>query len=312
VLSPDGAAAPGVEDQDMFNRILIGIDGDDGGRDALALAQRLAAPTAELVLAHVWDPAAGIAAAAAGGEHPAAAAHAILEEARATLPSPCRVVAHPASSPGAGLHQVAEDVACDLLVVGSSRHKDAGRTGLPHSLRAALHAGPCAIAVAPRGYAAAAGAVTAVGFGYVESRLGDHALEEARRLAGELGATLHVLAVVPPLPSPWMGGPFAYVAVFDDIMGRTVREAREHLEARGDFHVLVQKGAPEARLQAFSSDVDLLVLGSRAYGPVRRLLLGSTSDAVLQDAACPLLILPRPLLAKQPVEALAAPATADR
>jgi nucleotide-binding universal stress UspA family protein len=296
----------------MFSSIIIGIDGGPGGRDALALARRLAAPNAEFVLAHIWDPAAGIAAAATGGEHPATAAHAILEAARGTLPSPCRVIAHGASSLGAGLHEVAEDVECDLLVVGSSGHEDAGRTGLPHSLRAALHAGPCAIAVAPRGYAAAAGGIATVGLGYAESRLGDHALEEARRLAGELGADLHVLTVVPPLPSPWMGGPFAYVAVFDDIMGRTVREARERLEARGGFRVLVKQGAPEACLRAFSSDVDLLVLGSRAYGPVRRLLLGSTSDAVLHDAACPLLILPRPLLAKDPVEPVIASITADR
>ncbi len=37
----------------MFTRILIGVDGRSGGRDALALARRLAAPSAHLVAIHV-------------------------------------------------------------------------------------------------------------------------------------------------------------------------------------------------------------------------------------------------------------------
>jgi len=35
------------------------------------------------------------------------------------------------------------------------------------------------------------------------------------------------------------------------------------------------------------------VVGSRSYGPVRRLLLGSTSGKLARHAACPLLVTPR-------------------
>jgi hypothetical protein len=38
----------------------------------------------------------------------------------------------------------------------------------------------------------------------------------------------------------------------------------------------------------------LLVLGSRGYGPVRRVLLGSVSGELVRGAACPVLVVPRP------------------
>ena len=40
--------------------------------------------------------------------------------------------------------------------------------------------------------------------------------------------------------------------------------------------------------------LDLLVVGSRAYGPSGRLLSGSTSLRLARRVACPLLVVPRP------------------
>ncbi|HSS43092.1 MAG TPA: universal stress protein [Solirubrobacterales bacterium] len=39
---------------------------------------------------------------------------------------------------------------------------------------------------------------------------------------------------------------------------------------------------------------DLLVAGSRNYGPVRRVLLGSVSTQLMHRAPCPVLVVPRP------------------
>jgi nucleotide-binding universal stress UspA family protein len=44
--------------------------------------------------------------------------------------------------------------------------------------------------------------------------------------------------------------------------------------------------------QAEDQGADLLV-GSRGYGPVKRLMLGSTSDYLQRHARCSLLVLPR-------------------
>jgi universal stress protein family protein len=35
------------------------------------------------------------------------------------------------------------------------------------------------------------------------------------------------------------------------------------------------------------------VLGSRGFGPLRRIVLGSVSTKVLRSAACPVLVVPR-------------------
>jgi nucleotide-binding universal stress UspA family protein len=38
----------------------------------------------------------------------------------------------------------------------------------------------------------------------------------------------------------------------------------------------------------------MIVVGSRGWGPVRRLLLGSTSERLVREAACPVIAVARP------------------
>ena len=40
--------------------------------------------------------------------------------------------------------------------------------------------------------------------------------------------------------------------------------------------------------------IDLLVMGSRGYGPLRSVLLGSTSSMMIRAARCPVIVVPRP------------------
>lgn len=53
------------------------------------------------------------------------------------------------------------------------------------------------------------------------------------------------------------------------------------------------RGIPVVELiKAAAEGVDLLVLGSRSGGPVKRALHGSVSGAVMLEASCPVLISP--------------------
>ena len=52
-------------------------------------------------------------------------------------------------------------------------------------------------------------------------------------------------------------------------------------------------GVAREELVRLSERVDLLVLGSRGYGPVRRALLGGSADRVVHEAACPVIVVPR-------------------
>jgi nucleotide-binding universal stress UspA family protein len=51
-------------------------------------------------------------------------------------------------------------------------------------------------------------------------------------------------------------------------------------------------GAPASLLVEFSTAVDLVVVGSRGRGGFSGLLLGSTSQAVLHHAVCPVMVVP--------------------
>jgi nucleotide-binding universal stress UspA family protein len=73
---------------------------------------------------------------------------------------------------------------------------------------------------------------------------------------------------------------------------RHVVDATKALDAKVGAEVL--RGRPADALLALSGDVDLLVIGSRRWGPATRVLLGSTGEALLHGAACPVLAVPRP------------------
>ena len=60
-----------------------------------------------------------------------------------------------------------------------------------------------------------------------------------------------------------------------------------------DQQVLFGSDPAAAILYVAAVNVDLLVLGSRAYGPVRRALAGSVSSGAVRHAPCPVLLTPR-------------------
>ena len=75
----------------------------------------------------------------------------------------------------------------------------------------------------------------------------------------------------------------------------------------GPFDVDILAGDSADRLILASADLDLLVCGSRGYGPLRAVLLGSVTRRITLTAQCPVLVLPRgvespldPLLTGQP------------
>lgn len=274
----------------MFSRIIVGVDGEAGGRDAIALARALADPATELVLVTVWERFDGIVAAALGRTPPAQAGYELLEQSRRELGLSCRTRTWQAESIAAGLHCAAEDEAADLLVVGSCARQRAGRALLGDHARASLHGAPCAVAVAPKGFARAP-RLRRIGVGYQDTPEGDDAVHVARRIATEQGGQIQAITVLPIVPTP-RAGSYAYLEAIDDLTGERERTARQRLDALGDVAGKIRWGVPIEELLRASEKLDLLVLGSRGYGPVRRLLLSSTADGVARDAACAVLVVP--------------------
>ena len=72
-----------------------------------------------------------------------------------------------------------------------------------------------------------------------------------------------------------------------------IEEAEIRMKELGGVEGHAVYGLAGEELAAFGDQVDILVVGSRGYGPVKRLVLGSTSDFLQRHARCSLLVLPR-------------------
>ena len=201
-------------------------------------------------------------------------------------------------SPADALQALAERGDADLIVLGSTHHAHLGAVAPGSVAEHLLHGARCRLVIAPKGYAAADHSqdrlrVAAVGYnGMAESYA---ALEEAARLASKFGGSLRVIAVATPVPG--MGAAAAAQAGaeagpdFQTQLNQAVAGLPGELRALPVF----ERGDPvEKLLEAAEMGVDLLVLGSRGFGPVMRLLLGSVSSRVIREAPCPVLVVPRP------------------
>jgi nucleotide-binding universal stress UspA family protein len=273
----------------MFDNVIVGVDEHQGGRDAIALAKIIAARHANLVLAHVYPivPARGGAALTAAEARDSG--HELLTAARSEAQVEAKLCCYGSPSVGRGLHEIAADNGADLIVVGSTRRGFFGRVLLGDDTSAALNGAPCAVAIAPTGYARQPTAITEIGVGYDGSTESQHALGAARALASEHGAKLSAFEAV---AFPVYGYP-ASVVIADTDLEQIVREVRDELAALGGVEPHAAYGVPAEELAIYSASLDLLIIGSRSYGPIGRLIHGSTAHQLARMARSPLLILTR-------------------
>jgi nucleotide-binding universal stress UspA family protein len=275
----------------MFKRIVVGVDEHEGGRDAIALAKNLLARDGEITLAHV------LAHDGHGYRGPSAAYEAsgwasaaeLLEKVRDDARVEAHLRWHVSGSVGRGLHELCELIGADLLTVGSSRRGLLGRVLLGNDTQAALDGAPCAIAITPANYSREPVAVREIGVGYNGTPESEHALELARRLAAGTGARLSAFEAVSLSTSRFEARLFR----LSDAVDTLVKEARERLTALAGVEAHAAYGDAAEELALYSASLDLLVVGSRGYGPLGRMMHGSTSRKLTRMARCPLLVLPR-------------------
>jgi nucleotide-binding universal stress UspA family protein len=53
------------------------------------------------------------------------------------------------------------------------------------------------------------------------------------------------------------------------------------------------EGDPAAAIATAANDLDLLVVGSRSYGPLGAVLLGAVTRQLVRMASCPVMVVPR-------------------
>ena len=226
---------------------------------------------------------------------------------------PLETLAVAGSSAAHVLHDCAEDRGAGLLVVGSTHHGITGRISLGSTADRLLHGAPCPIAVAPLGFAERMHGLERIGAAFVDSEEGHEALRAAGALASAFGAELHAATAVEPVAwsATSLVQPYDVGAHLDELCGRAEERLRSALDGLVPpvpvaSEVLVN--SPVTALEQLSHDVDLLVCGSRGYGPLGSVLLGGVSRRLIHRAACPVIVVPRGT--ERELEALAGAANA--
>jgi nucleotide-binding universal stress UspA family protein len=252
--------------------ILIGIDGSERPEDVIAFGGRLAnASSADVIVAGASLP------------------DDVLERSvRLEGIDPARVTIRPLddASPTHALYDLAEAELAALVIVGSTPG------GMSERL---LHGAPCAVAVVPHGPRAEA-PMGRVGLAYDASEEARAAVTGAVDLARALDAELEVLGVV---STTGVG------AMLRGSEFRTVRKDLERSVQHGLAALMAGLGAdvaatshrltgdPAEVLCERTADLDLLLMGSRGYGPLRSVLVGGISGRVARAARCPVIVVPR-------------------
>jgi nucleotide-binding universal stress UspA family protein len=197
----------------------------------------------------------------------------------------------PAGQPVArGLHDAAVQHGADLIVIGSSRHGLLGRILAGDDVAATLRSAPCTVAIAPRGFAAQPHTVEHIGVGYDGSLAAQAAMDLAKAIAARDGVRVEALGVATPpqgLVTPIGISAIQALETKRRETERCIAELAPGIVARA------VDGIAHQRLAELSSGIDLLLVGSSRRGPVGRVLLGSTTEALSREAACPLLVVPR-------------------
>jgi nucleotide-binding universal stress UspA family protein len=283
----------------MYHKIVAGVDDESHGRDAAVLAEALAESCdADLMLVSAFQnpllpfpP--------TMGSHRGAEARATLSAVRPGSAPRAHTLTVADVSPARALRRTIEDHGADLLVVGSGGDPTPGRVHLGRTGRVLVHNIDCALAIAPHAMADSAFALRRIVVGVDGSPGSCAALAAARELAAAAGAELTVVGVVdetvPVSLTPF--GVVADLAQWDE----AIAARRAHLVERlatvlgpDGPAAEIRVGGPDAELDAAAAGADLLVIGARRGAGPKRAVLGSTADALCEEATCPLLIVPLP------------------
>lgn len=284
--------------------VVVGFDGSDSGEDALALGLSLAGVTGGRTVVAAVHPESPPGAGHVDAEWVAALrghARELLRRAEAVV-GPGSDVDYRTVASGSvahGLDDLAGELDAAAIVVGSGHGGPLRRIMAGSTAERLLQGAAVPVVVAPRGHRErSTPRLDVVGCAFVDTADAREALRTAAGLAARSGARLTVFTVVAPSAEfALLGGrdaQRAYVAAArDDFLAAAQRAAAETADRAPATAVVLEGDVVDALAALDDRDVDLLVVGSRGYGPLRRVLLGGTSSRLVRRASTAVMVVPR-------------------
>ena len=284
-------------------KIVVGVQPDEQGDDAVACAAAMAGPMrADLVLAHVYPtPWRGQDEGAVDTEwrsYLVEQARSSLLRAQGRLPAGVahELNVHAHTSTGRGLAEAAEEVGASLIVIGAAPGGEPGRLNGGSTSDQLLHGASVPVLLVPAGYSAVRrGAVPSrVTAAYQRSLDSAEALHASAQLCRRTGAPLRLVTLLlhPPRMLP------SFERALDGLradarhwLDEAVLEAP--LSTRLTAEIAEGEDFEEAMAAVDCDPDELLVCGSGTAGPLRRVFLGDTAQKILRAATVPVLVVPR-------------------
>lgn len=291
-------------------RVLVGFDGSEGSRDAVAVAAALAEADAEFTLVDVIPPV-GIFTMRPrrlADEEPPQAEGFFLEAVEMLAGRPAETRTYVANSPAHVLTEIAAEEGFDLVAIGPCYPGKVGRVLVGSVGNGLMHGAAAPVVAAPRGYADHPHRAPAqIAVAWDGSPEAGEALAHAEALARRHSARLRLLTVdVRESTIPGFIGwePLAPRSP-DQVLADGLAAVSPDIAAEG--RCLDGGSIPGTIADYCARGVDLLVVGSRGYGPLGRVLVGSVATGLLHRARCPVLTVPRPRTAPEESEFWGAP-----
>lgn len=281
-------------------RIVVGYTDTPGGKDALALASRLAAALSaslDLVLVLASDERATLTPPDAGYErllHERATGW--LAKASARVPSGIETRAHVvyAETFALGLLETSKEVEGSLIVVGGANEGVRGRFSVGSVASVLLHSAVVPVVLAPKGIRK----LELDGVGRVTVAVGNRAGAEEVLAAGivlatRASATLRLVSLV-ALDVPKDARDEAQ-SVAQAHAASVLAEVAEHLpESIARESIIAQGKRIETAVRSISWDpTELVLVGSSRLAPSGQIFLGSTAARMLHELPVPMVVVPR-------------------
>ena len=285
-----------MEDHPERGHLVVGVDGSPGSEHALHWAlDEAVARHLDVEVLHAWTQPISVYPSNLYAEPDAhrVAGTRLLDHALATVEDTgadtrvtSRLVQEDAAS---ALIEAAEDA--ELLVVGTR-----GRGGFTGLLlgsvsRTCLHLASVPLVVVPPTWTERATRRIVVGVDGSEASRDafDWALTEAAAHDAKL-QVINVYDLAPLIPPP--GAPMPpEPGIIDESSQELLEEMTAGAAASGvDIDLVPTNGPPARTLLDAARDADLLVVGSRGLGGLRRLLVGSVSQQCVHHSTCPVAV----------------------
>lgn len=204
-------------------------------------------------------------------------------------------------SPWHEITQCAADIGCDLIVMATHGRKGLEKLFLGSTAEKVVEHTPCPVLLLrpdeednPE-----PGAIHSILLPTDLSEESAEAAPLALRLADYFGAHLTIFhCVEQDVPPPYLAaGITSIFRLNEEILGRTreqlakliTDEAAEELEH--DFVIREGRSASEIVSFAREAAVDLIVMATHGYSGLEQALLGSTTDRVIRNTPCPVLVI---------------------